>query len=213
MNAASTGRLAEAVGRDAARARTIESWRSTLRDNGGSTEHIGTLYHQAPGYTGEWSRRLRATSTEGRNALLSRWMRSGLWPGLYTMLDRQGWYPPLKPFEFTLRPNQLLFDPRSSTHRRVYEQWLKASDPVRLREDPWQAPDSGHAAGGWASSSPKSFAKRLERYTRPPWQDQKVPVYERFYSDLGVAGILAPQGWSGAPQVVLLHPASIQDVK
>jgi hypothetical protein len=189
----------------------IQIWRKELRENGGDAGRFPALYHQAPGYRGLWNSRLHATDAAHREQLLTKWMRSGLWAGLFTLGDSAGYYSGSKPFRFTLRPDQLLFDPGNPKHAQVYRAWLKEQSAATLAQDPWQVQGSGFAKA--ENPSGASFASRLRRFNAPPWEQLVVPAYSRFYEDLGIAGMFAPQGWIECPQIVLLNPRAIQDVK
>jgi len=161
------------------------------------------LFHQirVPEHRAAWKARLAKSS--GRPALkdLRSWLGAGSYPGLWTIEgESAGWYGSGgagKPVQIALRPGLVLFDEDIPEHRRVYEDWL--SNERKLR----------------GANPPNVFDSIKDSHGVPLSRSAGIihaPTHERFYRELGVAGIAYHDYSTGRKCVILLNPSAIRKV-
>jgi hypothetical protein len=176
------------------------SWRQALVRT--ATDKLGEspqLYHQIrePAHRAAWKAQLGGDKRPSL-AAVSRWMGSGSYPGIWTIEDSSGWYASSmgKPIRLSLRPEMILYDGDLPEHRRVYDEWLANEKKLR-GPSPRNLFDSVTDGQGVPLSRRASIVS--------------APAHERFYRELGIAGV-AYYDTYGRKCIVLLNPAAIRQV-
>ncbi len=173
-------------------------WSEALRQTAPAVGDA-VVYHQVtdPHHRQHWTHRL---AQEPLPSVLKDWIPRGRYPGIWTLKDPAGWYGNDlggQPFRIRLKPGMILFDPDDPKHQEVYAAWKK-NDLVLRGPQAENRFAQLPASGGWPLS------------TKAAWV--RAPSEERFYRELGIAGV-AHYDTYGRECLVLLNPGAIAAVE
>jgi hypothetical protein len=176
--------------------------RARLHAASGPAEHVdGALYHQIRDAKaqGEWTAKVNDHGTSVRRTL-TRWIPTGAYPGLWTVEDSEGFYGGTggTPFELKIKPGAILFDADKPEHRAVYEEWVKLDAKTR-------GADAENRFDTMKSADGRPLSLRVAGV--------RAPAHERFYREMGVAGVGYWHDAYGQRSVVVLNANAVESVK
>lgn len=174
--------------------------RAQLHAASGPNEHAApVLYHQVRDKVAQAE--LVAEVEKGvTHKMLSAWIPRGGYPGIWTVEDAEGFFRTTagRPFELRLKEGSVLFDPDKSEHRAVYEAWKKLDEKTR-------GPGARNRFDEMKGADGRALSTRVGGV--------HAPSHERFYKEMGIAGV----GWwldaYGQRSVIVLNPHAVASVK
>jgi hypothetical protein len=174
-----------------------EAWRKALRASGETLGADKILYHQFRDPARLEDLRAALTVPGGRSTALRRWVTAGEYPGIWTLEDPAGWFGERHGQALAIHvKDMVLYDADRPEHRKIYEAW-RAHD-AELRG---AGAENRFAAAKDARGV--SMAARLAGVHAPP--------EERFYRELGIAGVAHWDAY-GRKCIILLNARAIEKV-
>ncbi|MEO6951354.1 MAG: hypothetical protein ABI321_06035 [Polyangia bacterium] len=174
--------------------------RARLHAASGPQEHVtGPLYHQVQGAGAREALVTELAATGTTHKMLAGWIPRGGYPGIWTVEDADGFFrgAASKPFELRIKAGSVLFDNDLPEHRAVYEEWKTLDAKTR-------GPQARNRFDEMKSVDGRSLSTRVGGV--------HAPSHERFYKEMGIAGV----GWwhdaYGQRSVIVLNPAAIESV-